>query len=532
MLKTFVPAEDEYDSFTRPAVYDSIKRVLKFYSLEDTSKIYYNGENEIAKLVGSNATDDRLLDIHTDGVFGNKLFVVSETTDTEFNNGYANQRRQPTERPVWMSDGAIPIAIYPGFVGTKVEVSINAVFNSLKHAQQFRKRVERQQANQMVDFSFNPTVHLGLNNSILEMLEDFHTLYVKNDPTTPTLGNWFDKYCKTPFTTIMNAKGNHKRIVAPMKLTDVGIIFSEPQLQRTRKGSTYGRFEVELKYHFYLNAFSHWELEYPLNVYQDEIPARWIPRPQETFTQNPDVRVSQETAYGNITTTNRKVQAPFYLKLPNHDPWTMPKQDWFQPVVQARLKVQALPEQVIVNNIFNIPGFTWSEEVKEYILSNKENAFNRHRTLFPIFFFSNDVIVNPSDLVMNEDGSITLKYLPVMENTYRVVVGVDLGIRSYTEEFWDNVKEKPEQLEVIEKIFNWYDWEALKKPDVGNTTGGTNNVTNPVGVGTDKGTIAFDNLIYKVTKEIKLGHGLLYPTTNRYQANMDLYGYRILEGNK
>lgn len=490
MLKTFVPAEDEYNSFTRPAVYDSIKKVLKFYGLEDTSRIFYNGENEIAKLVGSDATDKRLTDIHTDGVYGNKLFVTAEFTDTEFNNGYANQRRGPTERPVWMTKGKNPIAIYPGFVGIKVDVGITAVFNSLKTAEQFRKRIQRQQSNQMVDFSFDPTIHLGLNNSILELMEDLHKLYVKNEPTTPTLGDWFNDNSKTPFTTISNVAGNHKRIVAPMKLSDVGIIFGDTTLERTRKNSTYGKFEVEVKYHFYLNSFSHWELEYPLNVYQDEIPAKWIPRPQESHVNTSSVRVNQETAFGDIITGGKKSPPPFYLKLPQHDPWVFKQRRHIQPVLQARLKLKDVDEQVMVQEIFKIPGFKWSKAVAEYILFNREHAFNRHDTLFPITFYSNDIPVLPSDLVMDEEGVITMTRSPVMKNTYRMVVCIDFAIREYSDKLWETIRNNPEFFELIKKIFYWYDWKTLEEQDW---------YYNP------DGSINFGEVIFELTAAISMG---------------------------
>jgi hypothetical protein len=76
MLHTFIPAAETYRNSTRPGIYDSLKRVLRFYSLESTAQIFFNGENEIAKLVGSNATDKPRTGIYTDGMFRNKLYIT------------------------------------------------------------------------------------------------------------------------------------------------------------------------------------------------------------------------------------------------------------------------------------------------------------------------------------------------------------------------------------------------------------------------------------------------------------------------
>lgn len=523
VLKTTVSLEDEYNSFTRPIIYDSVRSVLEFYGLSSTARIYYNGNNEISKLVGSDSTDAKHLDIHTDGIYEDKLFVAAEVEQSEFNSGYANQRRTPTERPIWMNlDQEQPIAIYPAFEGSRVEVTVTALFNSLSKAQAFVKKTNRLQSNQVVDFSFSPIAHLPLPNSILELLEDLHGMYQANDPTTEPLGDWFNKHAKAPLTVIKNVAGNHERIVAPMKLVDIGIIFTEPTLERARKGSTYGRYEVSIKYHFYLNSIINWELEYPLNIYQDEIPSKWIPRTRVEHKTKREVRTNQETSYALVLTKPIGISDTPVLKLPEHDNWSMPNRRLLGPILQARLKLKDLEEQVLVGNLFDIPGFNWNPLVKEYLLDNKHLVFQRHSCLFPVMFFSNNTQVDVRDLSLDENGTITLTRSPVMKNTYRLVIGADLAIRELNDDFWESIRDKPKYIELVEQTYDWYDWKSVKNEDW---------YYNP------DGSINFDELIDRITKDIDLngpGGGFrpkegAYNRPNFHNSSLTFHAHKILD---
>lgn len=505
MLKSTVMSEDDYKSFLRPAIYDSLKAVLKYYGLENASQIYYNGENEIAKLVGSNANDGLRGDMYTDGVFRNKIYIVPEIQQTDFNNGNANQRRQPTERPVWMNDDdhTPAMALYPGFSGVKIEVTVAATFNSSKLAEHYVRRINRLQSNQVTDMAFDATVHMGLNPCLLELFSDVHGLLKKNDPTTLDFGDWFSKFCKVPFTTIMNVAGKHKRLVVPICLTNIGIQFTEPLIARARKGDTSGTFTAEFKYSFYFNEFTHWEIEYPLNVWQDQIPAKWISAPNAAFKRPYAIRVAPETAWINQGVETRAAQAPYYLKLPDHDPWTMPKQSWVQPIVQARLALQDLPTQQL-GNIFEIPGFKWNEQVKNYILRRREWAFTQFFTPFVIWVYSDNIRVLPTQLSMDETGMITLNRAPTMQNTYRIVVTLDYAIRDYTNTFWDDLVKNKDDINLLPAIFTWYDWASLPQPWLED--------------------------IPRIRREIDKGRGLPFDGTgiNRYMMDLGLQAHRLL----
>lgn len=502
MIDTVVMTEDDYKSFLRPAVYDSLKAVLNFYGLDGTGQIIYNGENEISKLVGSNMGDNQRSNVYTDGTFNDKLYIVPQFEPTDFNNGYSNQRREKTERPVWFNDKDFnSMALYPGFNGTKITVSIVGLFNSLKLAEQFVRRINIAQQNQMSDMNFSTIVHMGLTVPIVDLFEHVHTILARNNPTTPLFGDWFDKFATAPITTIMNELGNHKRLAVPMQFDQIGIQFAEPLIQKAKKGSTYGRYEVELSYSFYFRDFTHWNFVYPMTVYQEQIDEKWIPRPQKAFKRPLNVRANYESAFGSSLSPERSMEVPYFLKLPDHDLWVMKKQHWIQTVFQARLKLQDLPEQKLCN-IFEIPGFTWKDTVKKYMLRRHAYAFRHHSTPFLMKVFSGDLEILPEQLRMDSDGTVWILRTPNLKNIHHVCATLDYAIRDYTDEFWSDLIDHPEDWGVIPDIFDWYDWTKLPYPWV--------------------------HHIDIIRKDIDQGVGLPFPPFNNYQMQLGLVAHNYL----
>lgn len=503
MLKTFIPAEESYNTFTRPAIYDSLRQMLKFYGLESNAQIYYNGEYEISKLVGSNTSDSPLAGRYTDGIYRNKLFIVPEIEPTEFNSGYGNQRRSPTELSSWSDGGELPLILTPAYEGRKITVNVNAMFNSRATAQQFVNRINRLQANQVTAFNISANVHLVINPAIIEFFKSIHALLVKGDPTTPELADWFDAGCQTPVTKVTNLAGNLPRMVTPVKLENIGVYFGEPTVRQARQSSAYGKYEVEVSYYFYFQEFLGWELQFPLNVYQEEIPARFIPAPQEKHTEPFNRRVAPETAFAiGLGSLDRLVQTPYYLKLPAHDPWAWKRQAWMQPIIQARLALQDKETQAL-GNIFAIPGFEWNEAVKAYMLRRHDVMTTHNASPFLVQVFSNDRRVHADRLSMDAEGLVTLTGAPLLKNTYRIVVVLNWAIRDYFNDFWDDMWANPKDRPVLESIFPAYDWNQFPGPWV--------------------------DYIDQVRGDIAKGYGIHPPRINTYMMNYELRPYVLIK---
>lgn len=507
MLETFIESEEDYNAFFRPAIHDSIRQVLKFYGLNSGNQIYFNGENEITPLVGSLATDDVRSTRYTDGVFRNKIFVTAEVEQHAFNSGNSNQRRMETELPTWSDGGELPLILTPSFEGRHINVGVTAYFNSRTLAKQFVNKINRLQANQIAEMNFSATVHLLINPQIIEFFKKVHGLLAQWNPATPELPDWFDAGCKAPITTIANRIGNFARMVQPMKLDNIGIRFNDPETKLARKAEVFGKYEVTLGYSFFFQEFIGWELQYPLMVYQSQIPEEFIPAVQEQHKQPFNKRVAPEVAFAaSFAFPDRSIQVPYYVKLPEHDPWKWKFQDWIQPVLQARCTVEDVPTPQIGGNIFDLPGYVWNEKVKAYMLRRREWAFSHTHTPFLVQVYSGDRKVHAPQLSMDETGLITLSRPPEMKNTYRIVVTLDWAIRDYSDAFWDDIRNNRDDWPVVESIFPFYDWDQY--PD------------------------GWIHHLDEIRADIAKGWGRIGHRINNYMMNLDLVAFNLLEEKK
>lgn len=497
MLQTFVETNENYDAFLRPAIHDSIRAVLGYYGLLSATNIYYNGKNEIAKLIGNNATDGPSADRYTDGIFRNKIFIVPEVTRSEF---WSN-RRAMTERPVFAASENLPLIVCPGFENKVIRVTVVSMHNSYAEAEKFQISINRKRENQVVDFNFNPINHMVFNESLLEFIEICHGMLQRGKPDTPDFFEWFMANTKVPFHFVSNVAGNQQQLVVPLKQMNVGIQFTEAFIAKSRASGTYGRFEVEFSYSFYLNDFIGWDVEYPLNIYQEEIPEQFITAPQPQHQQDLLVRAAPEVEDGRaLNPPVDQQQTPFYLKQPKHDPWAHPGQFWIQPVVQARLVVDDVPEQVMLN-IFDIPDFQWSQSVKNYLLRRHEVAFVHHDTPFLLQIWEGDTQVDPTLLRMDETGTVTMYKQPDMRKTYRVVVTLDYAIRDYSENFWNDLSMNLDQWPLVTSIFYWFDFNEIPRPWIEN--------------------------IYLIKKGIDKGWGKWEKPFNIYEMNLDFIAHNL-----
>lgn len=505
MLKTFIESEEDYNSFFRPAILDSLRATLRFYNLQSAAQIYYNGESEVARLVGSGSTDGDRAARFTDGIFRNKVFVTTEVEPHEFNSGFSNQRRMSTELPVWSDDAELPLILTPSFEGREVKVNVVANFNSRINAQQFVNRINRLQSNQAVAFNFSATVHMVMNPGIVDFFKTVHAMLLKANPEFMKLEEWFEKGCQMPMTIISNEANNHRRNVFPMRLDNIGIYFEEPRVRLSRKGDVLGRYEVELTYKFFFQEFIGWELDFPLMVYQEEIPAIYVPRVQAKYKENFNRRVAPEVAFArDIGFPDRAIQSPYYVKLPEHDPWACPAMPWLQPVIQARLQVLQEPVQILCNIFNDLPDYKWNDKVKAYMCRRHEWAFWPSQTPFPVQVYCGDQRISPRELSMDDKGTVMLLRAPDLKKTYRIVVLLDWAIRDYSDAFWSDLREHRDEWSLVESIFPGYDWNQFEGDWV--------------------------NYLYEVRRDIAKGYGVPQRVFNTYMMNAGINAFNLIEG--
>lgn len=496
-LNTFVPSQETYVNYTRPMTYESIRRVLRFYGLEGSRQIFYMGESEIAKMVGSDSTDGLRGDLFTDGIFREKIYCNVTHDRSEFNTGYGNSRRMITEAPTW-HDGDTGLMVTPAFEGRICRVELSCFFPSRIKAQQFINTLSRLQANQIVDFNFNANVHMVFNEGILGLIEHVHTLKAKWEPTLPVLEEWFVSNAQQPLTTVTNKAGNNEILTVPFDIQNLGIQFSEPTINLARRSELFGKYEVSIPYFYHFQEFIGWEVQYPLSVYQDDIDECFIPRKEEgqvSFHRRTNIELAQAKQLWDGMSDLQ----PYYVVIPSHDPWKVQSPRYELPIVQARLLVEDIPNQVMCN-FFEIPDFTWHPAIHSYLLRNRAKLFNGVSSPLVVRIWSGEIMIDDTQLSMTETGDIVLSRHPTMKNTHRLVVSLNYGVRDWSDEFWEDLDKHPEDKGILDVLFPWYDWDKYK-----------DNLTGNLGL---------------IRDDINQGYGLNPTGWSTYMLGLGLHAYR------
>lgn len=471
MIKTTVLAGETYRSTTRPAIFASIKRLLDLYSLDD-SLIYYNGETEISKLVGSLNTDKRGSDNYTDLKNINKLFVLAKVEYSEFNSMYGNSYRQRTHTSVWKDDETLT-DITPQYEGRKVEVDINKHFRTRQEAVNFVNKLNTATTTQLADFTFDADIHYPINYSIIDLLTEIYNRLVcggKIDSCEINFGKWFSDNCLVPYTVISNIIGNNKIPVIPRRIEETILQMNSPTVEQIVKGEYSGRFEVSFSYNFYWQEFIGWELTYPLMVYQKIIPEKYIPMPVKEHNRSQAANRFLENSYmQDIRFGNSKsLHSPYYDKIPSYDPYTAPYQNFLTPKLQITLTVEDVPEQILLN-LKEIPNYSWNPFYLYYLIKYRSRMLILNKSPIHFKVFSGDVQILNSDLTIDDEGNVWLLRNPFMKNQHTFVMYVNYAIRDWDDDAVDDIINFPDDSSVIlPDIMPWYRWPDYLNPGGGN----------------------------------------------------------------
>lgn len=468
--KTFIEAMEVYRAFTRPIIYDSIYAVLKQFNLENAGAIYFKGEAEAIKLTGSDFGSTPSTALYTDGIFRNKIYAMATVNPYPFNSGYHNQRRMSTEA-LFNHDPSIGMNLTPEFSGRLVTVEMACHFNSRIDAQNFVNKINYNRDQMITDMIFSPSGHLPLNDGILELYNDVHALLKKNliRPVDEQWYQYFKEKSLRDFTIITNMAGNHPTLVYPVKIRDIIVQFEDPEIRLAQKAEVFGHYEVGFSYNFFHNEFIGWTMQYPLNIHQDQIPDKWVVQRRDEYVQSIPYHGSAAPEYfagARFTDNMRLTQAPYYLVLPDHDNWTRPDVPGLTQIIQARLAVDDQPGEQLLCNIFEIPNFEWNPIAKGYILRRHDKAFTRYETPFVFEIYSDDLLVNPNQLRLDETGNIYMTRAPTTNRVQHLIINIDYGVDGYSDDFWKDVRDPEVEpgkggKDVIPIIFPWWDWENI-----------------------------------------------------------------------
>lgn len=465
MFVNTVPCGETYQAITRPAILASIEQLLKFYHVNmEACQIYFNGDADVSKLFGTDLGLKRGADGNTDFKNRDKLYIVAEVNDSEFNNGYGNNYRQDTHMAFW-HDKETNTSFRPMFKGKIVNVDVNRHFRTRQDAVDFKNAIERVRTQQIGAFTFDAKVHFPVNTTIVELIKTIYDYQVNAkviDPVVVPFAKWLFSNAKRAFTIISNLSGKNKILVSPILIENTELILNEPNVSKVNKGDYLGRYEVSFSYTFYWQEFIGWQFSYPYMVCQQVIPAKFIngivgqwSRPQ-TLTG-----FLERTQMMALTQGNEKyLHTPYYNRIPLEDPWAPPQENYMEPKLQVTLSLTNTANQILFN-IGEIPNFKWNPFYLKYILRYRQYIFQKYNCPLTIKIFSNDIQIDYRNLSMDDKGNIILNRLPSIKNIHRAVVYINYDIGLWSEICVSNLlADRKETKTLIDYIMPW-----LKIPD-------------------------------------------------------------------
>lgn len=447
MLNVNVEAYESYKISTRPAVYKSLAQMLEYFNLHQNHLVYFNDEAEVSKLLGGLYNDRKGSDLATDTGYKDKIFVELDDDYSGFNDELDSRHKNAGNAPLMWACPITGASIRPIYNGRKFTVTLNKYFKDRVTAQTFHSKIRSAVLGSHLNSYFSLDTHYPLTNTILDFFSEIYSRLVKGGAIVegPDMNayKWFKGNALVPTDIITNLIGKNECFVFTQQLAENGLNYGTPNLAKITKGQYLGQYIVSWDYSFYWNIHTEWELRYPLQVYQQLIPTKYIP---EVFEANkldtPTNRFKESRmakalfgVYGNIPQK--------YHVLPDADNWRPHDVYWLVPQLQVLSNMEDIPEQVIIN-IKNIRGFKWNDRYIHYIMKYRTKVTDRHHSPFNFKVYSDDTEILETHIELRENGDLVLLRPPTMKNIHRVVFSLDYALRLYTPDCIDDLLNDPE----------------------------------------------------------------------------------------
>lgn len=451
MFKVKIPSFETYKIATRPVVLTSLKQMLEYFDIDLNQKIYFNGEAEVSKLLGGEYNDKRGGDLGTDVGYDNKIFVEFERELGNYNNELDGNTTDDTIPPVWQCPltGA---RITPKFSTRIYRVTVNKFMKDRVTAERYLEdiRAKTMGVNQNTLFSMN--THYPITYPVMQCYKEIYDRLVNAkqvDPAAKDFMDWMFENSKVPAGVLRNLIGNNPVFVFKQCIDEIGVNMENPNMATVTSGAYIGKFEVSWTYWFYWSEHKNWILQYPMQIYQQPMPAEYMPK---VFDENLESDVCKQffesaaarKIWGNPTANNN----PFYHILPNFDNWRPAPRKWISPQLQLVVNMEDVQEQVIIN-MKNIHGFDWNPKLMEYMIKYREKVTRYHGNPMQIQVYSDGTQVLESQIKLMENGDLILTRPPRMSSIYRVVFSFDYALRLYDEDCINDFLNDPEWLEWI-----------------------------------------------------------------------------------
>lgn len=473
MFKVRIPSQETYKIHTRPVIFQSLATVLEYFQIHQKHKIFFNGEAEVSKLIGGFYNSKSRDDVDTDVGYDDKIFIELEEDEAGFNDELDSEQMGGQTTPLMWEDPLTKSSIRPVFSGRRYRITINKFFKDRVTAKTFRNGIRSALLNAHVNTLFDADVHYPIPASVLLCYQDVYKRLVNAGKVVDDNGHnfltWFRSCSQVPTDIISNIAGQNDCLVFLQPSVENGIDYDQVNLAQVVKGQYIGQFEVSWTYSFHWNEHVKWEIEYPIQVYQQVMKEEWLPDVPVQNVYEPAPRRFMESSFGRAIFGNNKPIAPFYHVLPRQDNWRSPVISWLNPQLQILVSMEDVDEQVVIN-IKDIHGFTWDDRFLFYIMKYHNKVTTRHRNPMSFKLFSDNTEVLEGQYELRSNGDLVLLRKPTMGAIYRLVFSIDYALRLYDDDCIHDLITDPDYGKwIIGVIFPFYplppDWGSGGLPD-------------------------------------------------------------------
>lgn len=447
MFNVRIPSSETYKISTRPAVLKSLAQALGYFHLDQGHKVYFNGPAEVSKELGGLYNGRRGDDLNTDVGYQDKIFVEFESEESEYNDGLDTAQQDSQTTPLFWRDPNTGSSIRPIYSGRKYNITINKYFKDRVQAERFHRGIRDAIVGRHMNTLFNVQTHFP----IVDALGCYHEIYkrlVEGKAIDPAKqGNfiqWFRANSLIPTDFLSNIIGNNLLLVFKQEMVENGMNYGLINLAQVVKGQYIGEWEVSWNYNFYWNEHTHWELKYPIQIYQKAMPDTFIPAEYENTTDEYATRMFMESKIASLIFDYKQWHTNNYHVVPSQDNWRPPTISWVSPQLQILLTMEDVPGEQVLLNIKDIQGFTWNPDVLKWILKYHDKVTRRHANPLQFKLYSNDVEVLNDQLVLRSNGDLVLTRPPTLSNIYRLTFNLDYALRQFDEECTDDIVNDPE----------------------------------------------------------------------------------------
>lgn len=468
MIKVRVPSAESYKICTRPAVLKSLRQALKYFHLDrQPTKIYFNGEADVVKLYGGEFDDRRGSDHDTDVGYHDKIFVELDIEESEYNDGLDSAEMDSQSVPVMWQDKQTGSYIRPVFNGRKMTITVNKYFKdrvqATRHKDEIRNRLNARAFNTLFDVQTHYPVLVDILGCYKEIYDRLVAANALEQGKDDTFFRWFrnPERSVVPNDILSNLIGNNDVFVFKQELAENGLNFNYLNTARVNKGAYIGQYEVSWSYSFYWNDHTHWDLCYPIQVWQQTMPTEYLPDMFEETKMSYATRTFMEAKLASLVFDYRQNTMLQYTVIPTQDNWRPVPELWISPQLQILVNMEDVDNQVILN-IKDIQGFEWNPDFLKWILKFHDKVTTRHENPMQFKVYSDNLQVVDSQIKLTADGDLILTRKPTMGNIYRVTFNLDFALRRFSDDCRDDLIDNPEWADwILDVLFPGYEHDDV-----------------------------------------------------------------------